>query len=140
MSKLVFYEKPGCDGNQRQTASLCELGYELAVRDLLKETWTPRSLLPYFANMPVVEWFNLSAPMIQSGEIAIDELSEQQALALMILEPVLIRRPLMQLGEIRQAGFEAGPVLDTLGVLLDPEHDLQYCPMTDSLSACEASS
>jgi nitrogenase-associated protein len=137
MSKLVFYEKSGCIGNQRQKALLTELGCELDVRDLLKELWTSQSLRPFFSDRPVVEWFNLSAPMIKSGEIAIDQLSQQQALALMVMEPLLIRRPLLQFADIKQAGFASGPVFDALGVSIDPLEDLQTCPMPDSATACE---
>ena len=136
MTKLVFFEKPGCLGNQRQKALLTELGCELEVRNLLDEPWTPFTLRPFFVELPVVEWFNLSAPRVKSGEIAIDRLSQQQALALMVMEPLLIRRPLLQLHGVKQAGFVSGAVFDVLGLVLDPEVDLQSCPMPDSVTSC----
>ena len=55
---------------------------------------------------------------------------------MMLEEPLLIRRPLMAVGEIRQAGFGAGPVTAKLGVRL-PSEDLQTCPMGDALPQCE---
>lgn len=128
---LIFYEKPGCVGNQRQKALLHGQGYNLEVRNLLSEAWTVGSLRPFFAAKPVREWFNLSAPRVKSGELAIERLSEQEALELMLKEPLLICRPLLQYGNIRQSGFVPGPVLEALSVDLETEtgEDLQTCPM-----------
>jgi hypothetical protein len=59
-------------------------------------------------------------------------------LALMVEDPILIRRPLLEFGELRQSGFEAGSVLTALGVALNPNENLQDCPMQDELSViCE---
>ena len=137
MSPLVFYEKPGCVGNRQQKALLTALGHNLEVRDLLSEIWTPKSLRPYFSEKPVTEWFNLSAPQVKSGELQINGLSEDQALALMIEEPFLICRPLLQYESIRPSGFLTGPVLDALGVDLDPQQDLQSCPKPAGSQLCE---
>ncbi|MCG8023521.1 MAG: nitrogenase-associated protein [Candidatus Thiodiazotropha endolucinida] len=137
MSQLVFYEKPGCVGNHQQKALLNALGHTLEARDLLSEIWTPQSLRPFFTDKPVAEWFNLSAPQVKSGELRIDDLSEDQVLALMIEEPLLICRPLLQFESIRQSGFVPGPVLDALGVDLDPKQDLHSCPKTAGSRVCE---
>ncbi|MEL0583991.1 MAG: hypothetical protein AAES65_03795 [Candidatus Thiodiazotropha sp. (ex. Lucinoma kazani)] len=58
----------------------------------------------------------------------------------MISDPILIRRPLLELGSLKQSGFASGVVLDALGVSLNPLHPLQDCPMQDeSPMICEAS-
>ncbi len=132
MGVLIFYEKPGCVGNLKQQRLLQDLGHRLEVRDLLGEKWTAEALRPFFGNSPVSEWFNMSAPQVKAGRIDIHILGEEQALDLMLAEPLLIRRPLLQFGEVRQAGFLPGPVLDALGVSLDPAQDLQSCPMPES--------
>ena len=137
MGVLVFYGKPGCVGNGMQQSLLRSQGVEVAVRDLLSHPWTAESLRGYFGETPVCEWFNGSAPRVKSGEIAIGNLSEGEALVLMLQEPLLIRRPLLELGELRQAGFSAGPVLDALEVVLDPGERLQDCPLRDALPVCE---
>lgn len=136
MNELVFYEKPGCLGNRQQQALLLSLGHRLEVRDLLSEHWTAERLRPFFSDRPVAEWFNLSAPRIKSGELDIQRLDEPQALALMLEEPLLICRPLLQRGELRQAGFVPGPVLDALGVTLAPGEDLQSCPQDATEPQC----
>jgi nitrogenase-associated protein len=136
MTDLVFYEKPGCAGNQRQKKLLLGLGYRLQVRDLLSEKWTAEGLRTFFGNSPVAQWFNQSAHQVKDGSIDIHAVKEKQALELMLAEPMLIRRPLLQLGEIRQSGFLPGPVLDALGISLDPEKDLQSCPMPEPSAEC----
>jgi nitrogenase-associated protein len=128
MSELVFYEKPGCLGNARQKALLQRRGIWFMARDLSSRAWTVNSLRPFFGDLPVALWFNDSAPPVRSGELPIDRLDEMQALALMLRDPLLIRRPLLRLGRICQAGFGDGPVLAALGVRPDPGAALQACP------------
>jgi nitrogenase-associated protein len=137
MSRVTFYEKPGCVGNHRQKAELRRHGVALEVRDLLTHPWTIESLRPFFGKLPVRDWFNLSAPRIKGGEVAIDECDEATALRLMLDDPLLIRRPLMQREDHYQAGFVDGPVLSALGIRLLPGQDLQTCPMDDAAPACE---
>jgi hypothetical protein len=50
---------------------------------------------------------------------------------------LLIRRPLLQLGSIRQSGFAPGPVFEALGLAFDPRDELETCPMLDRGSVCE---
>lgn len=136
MSSLVFFEKPGCMGNANQKRLLRSEGIELTVRDLLSECWTAETLRPFFEGLAVSDWFNLSSPRIKSGEVRLGEVDESAALALMMQDPLLIRRPLMQFGELRQAGFVRGPVLDALGVFVQGSEDFQSCAMGDESSVC----
>ena len=106
MAKVVFYEKPGCGGNARQKALLVSSGHELDVRNLLAERWTAATLRPFFGAKPVPEWFNASAPRVKSGAIRISDLTPNAALEMMVADPILIRRPLMQIEERRESGFD----------------------------------
>jgi hypothetical protein len=54
-----------------------------------------------------MQWFNRSAPAVKSGEVVPEELDEPTALALMRDNPLLIRRPLLQVGDERRVGFDA---------------------------------
>jgi len=40
MARIIFWEKPGCQGNARQKEILLASGHELEVRDLLAEPRT----------------------------------------------------------------------------------------------------
>jgi nitrogenase-associated protein len=96
MTHLVFYEKPGCGGNAKQRALLEAAGHRLERRNLLTERWTPESLLAFLLPLPVAQWFNRAAPRVKSGELLPEQLDAGTALALLLQEPLLIRRPLMR--------------------------------------------
>lgn len=134
---VIFWEKPGCIGNRQQKLVLRQHGVQLDVRDLLAQRWTAEALRPFFAAKAVAEWFNQSAPDVKSGAIDVFAVTEQQALDLMVSKPLLICRPLMQLGELRQSGFVTGDVLDHLNIQLEADKDLQSCPMADVNEPCE---
>lgn len=118
MAHVLFYEKPGCAGNERQKALLRAAGHELEVRDLLTHPWTAGTLRPFLEGLPVAEWFNRTAPRVKAREVVPEALGEAEAMALLLADPVLIRRPLMQVGRRREAGFLAAVVQDWIG--LDP--------------------
>lgn len=129
MATVIFYEKPGCINNTRQKVLLEEAGHEVVAKNLLTEDWTPAKLLPFFKGWPVSEWFNAAAPRVKSGEIVPTDLDAKQALELMIAEPLLIRRPLMQVGEAYRMGFDMTQVGKWIG--LQPQEkirDLETCP------------
>ncbi len=106
VAHVIFYEKPGCGGNARQKALLVASGHSVEPRNLLKEQWSSAELRLYFGDQPIVQWFNQSSPRIKAREIDPDVLAESTALELMIADPLLIRRPLMRVGERREAGFD----------------------------------
>lgn len=93
MAHIVFYEKPGCGGNAKQRALLEAAGHTLDRRSLLDEPWTRESLLAFLQALPVVQWFNRAAPRVKSGEIIPESLDADAALALLLTEHLLIRRP-----------------------------------------------
>ncbi|QSA99272.1 ArsC/Spx/MgsR family protein [Methylococcus sp. EFPC2] len=106
MATIIFYEKPGCANNARQKRLLLDAGHELIVRNLLDTPWRAEELRAFFGTRPVAEWFNRAAPRVKSGEVVPEALDESAALALMLAEPLLIRRPLLQVGEAREVGFD----------------------------------
>lgn len=116
MAHITFYEKSGCGGNARQKALLRAARHTLEVRDLLHWPWTAESLLAFLEPLPVAEWFNRAAPRIKSGEVVPAKLDADAALALLLAEPLLIRRPLMALGEQRMVGFDADRVHAWVGL------------------------
>jgi len=111
MADVIFYEKPGCGGNARQKALLAASGHRLDVRSLLSEAWTAEELRRYFGARPVAEWFNTASPRVKSGEVDPAACTEAEALRLMLADPLLIRRPLMRVGDRREVGFDQ-PLVD----------------------------
>jgi len=120
MTRLYFWEKPGCAGNAKQKALLRQAGHRLLVRSLLDEPWTAQRLLAFLGDLPVAAWFNGAAPRVKSGEIDPAALDRDTALALLLAEPLLIRRPLMERedGE-RMVGFDSARVAAWIGLADD---------------------
>ena len=130
MAKIIFWEKPGCKGNSRQKQILLASGHELEVRNLLTETWTTETLRLFFGERPTSEWFNPSNPQVKSGELVPAEITAADALAMMVSEPLLIVRPLLQVGQQRLAGFDVQQVHNWIGLALDSigQRDPKNCP------------
>jgi nitrogenase-associated protein len=106
VAHIIFWEKPGCAGNARQRALLLASGHTLNVKNLLIEAWDAERLRSFFGERPVAEWFNRSSPRVKSGEVTPDALNEDEALGLMLADPLLIRRPLLEANGRREAGFD----------------------------------
>ncbi|NNM57769.1 ArsC/Spx/MgsR family protein [Acidocella sp.] len=121
--EIVFYEKPGCAGNARQKAVLRAAGHTVIARSLLAEPWTAERLRAFFGNLPVTHWFNMSAPAVKSGDVSPEALVADDALALILSQPLLIRRPLLQIGERQCTGFVAASLKDRLGLELPEAPD-----------------
>jgi nitrogenase-associated protein len=130
MAHVVFWEKPGCKGNEKQKDILIASGHVLEVRNLLTASWTVEQLQQFFGARPVTEWFNPSNPRVKSGELRPAELTSNEALRMMITEPLLIVRPLMQVGNQRLAGFEVEQVHNWIGLDLASigPRNPQHCP------------
>lgn len=116
MATITFYEKSGCSGNARQKALLESAGHTVVPRDLRQTQWTRKRLLDFLYALPVSEWFNRNAPAVKSGEIVPEELDEATALGLLVNHPLLIRRPLLEVGTERMAGFDVMAVDAWIGL------------------------
>ena len=116
MSAVVFYEKPGCVTNAKQKAMLERRGCRLTVRNLLSEPWNEERLYGFLHQLPVAEWFNPAAPKIKTGEIVPEALDIRSAMMLLLREPILIRRPLLETEHGKTAGFDDAQRLTNLGI------------------------
>ena len=106
MKKLLFYEKTGCKGNARQKVMLEANGYTLEVKSILDEPWDCDQLRPFFGDRPVPEWFNWKAPAVKQGEVDPASFDSESALDIMLREPILIRRPLIEWNDQHMCGFD----------------------------------
>ena len=121
MAEIVFYQKPGCKTNARQKQMLEAAGHAVTAKSLLTEPWTAERLRGFFGSTPVTSWFNPAAPRIKSGEIDPATIDAAAALASMLDDPLLIRRPLVEAQGQRCAGFDREPITSLLGAAADPE-------------------
>lgn len=135
MATVVFYQKPGCRTNARQKQMLEAAGHTVVARNLLAEAWTAERLRHFFGATPVASWFNRAAPPVTSGEINPEKTDATTALALMLHEPLLIRRPLVEVDGERCAGFDREPVTSLLGARED-EGNLESCTRQGGSTPC----
>lgn len=141
MAEVIFYEKPGCISNTRQKNMLQEAGHRVVACNLLTTPWTSSMLRRFFAELPVPEWFNSSAPRIQSGEVVPENLSQTRALTMMLLDPLLIRRPLMQVGDVYRVGFDGDEVNAWIGLEVKDvkqQQDLESCSRSHTETPCSS--
>lgn len=129
MSKVIFFEKPGCVNNTKQKALLDAAGHQVEAHNLLEHPWSTETLRPFFGNRPVTEWFNRAAPRVKSGEIRPETMDEAGALSAMLADPLLIRRPLIQVEGRREVGFDPDIMAQWLDIEPDRKTDLESCPM-----------
>ena len=116
MAIVLFYEKPGCINNTKQKVLLAAAGHTVQAKNLLTEKWTAQRLRAFFGDLPVAEWFNHSAPRVRDGEIWPHRLTGAQAIAMMLEDPLLIRRPLMEVDGQRRVGFDQDEVERWIGL------------------------
>ncbi len=134
---MTFYEKPGCQGNVRQKKMLMEAGITLVVKDMLSEPWEREGLMEFFKEAPVREWFNPFAPQIKSGEVDPASLSEEEALAMMIDAPILIKRPLMRYRDEHFLGFDLEKLKDFFPELAGETKNPGTCSSSDGCDTKE---
>lgn len=136
MAIVHFYEKPGCSSNKRQKQLLLDKGHSVVAYDLLKQPWSDEAekLRSFFGDLPVADWFNGNAPAIKSGEVTPEKLDERQAIALMTADPLLIRRPLLEVDGRRRAGFDPELIEAWLQVKVG-NANMETCPKRHSAPA-----
>ncbi len=138
MARVIFYGKPGCKSTIKQKTLLTAAGHEIVSYSVLTEPWTVERLRSFFGDRPVVEWINRAAPAVKSGEVVPEKLDAQTALILMLRDPLLIRRPLMEVGDRREVGFDVEKVNAWIGLTPVDEslREMSETIMNQDLQGC----
>jgi nitrogenase-associated protein len=134
VTTIIFYQKPGCATNARQKQMLEGAGHTVIARSLLAELWTAEGLRGFFGSTPVKAWFNPASPRVKSGEIAPEKLDAAGAITLMLDDPLLIRRPLVEADGQKCAGFDREPITSLLGDR--PDEDVESCSRPPASTPC----
>lgn len=136
MAVVVFYEKPGCAGNARQKAVLKASGHVVLAKSIIDTRWTRMQLLSFLKTLPVAAWFNRNSPRVKSGEVdpmAFDESDATTVLGLFLNDPLLIRRPLLEVDGVRRAGFDIEAIDAWIGLsaaVLSGGKNIETCSHT----------
>ncbi len=145
MATIVFFEKTGCINNTKQKQILTLAGHQVEAIDLLEYPWTKEKLLAFFEGLPVKDWFNINAPSVQSGKVKPDNYSFNEALEAMLLEPLLIRRPLIMIGDHKIVGFDKEKIREVAGLRQNDNPEMIYllnqnlvdCPQKSKGNSCD---
>lgn len=136
MAKMIFYEKPGCINGGKQKKILEAAGNVLSCVNILEQKWSRARILPYVAGKLPEQMMNYTAPRIKKGEVIPENLSFDEAIELMTEDPILIRRPLIEVDGLFIQGFDdelLGPYLGEW----DGSEDVLTCPNLLSYSCDE---
>lgn len=130
MASVIFYEKPGCINNTRQKKLLRAAGHQVDDRNLLTHDWEPQTLARFLLPENRDSWVNKTHPGIKSGDIKLDMQQIESVLEALCKDPLLIRRPLMEINGLCLQGFDAERVDQLIGLNELPEGDIETCPRT----------
>jgi nitrogenase-associated protein len=142
MASITFFEKTGCQNNRKQKEWLELSGHAIRSVSILDYPWSRDELLSFFHDKPVAECFNPAAPALQSGKIDPAVLSQEEALSMMIDNPILIQRPLMIINGKKFQGFNTAELRSV--ITLEPlpgaesiidslkKTDINTCPHTNN--------
>ena len=132
---FIFYEKTGCSGNAKQKEVLKNHNISFTVKSLLDEKWTFESLNEFFKGLEVKDIFNPFAPQIKDEKINILNIKKDEAINLMIKEPILIKRPLLDINGIKLCGFNIKQINKLLNVNIDTNEKLNTCSSSDKCTS-----
>ena len=79
-------------------ASLLQKGIELRERDFFADQFSEKELRELIGSRPVSDVFSWHSPSFKKLGLSREELGDDSLIALMLEEPRLIRRPLVQVG------------------------------------------
>jgi nitrogenase-associated protein len=130
--KFIFFEKRGCGGNARQKELLKKHNITFEVKDLLNTKWSYDDLVGYFEGLEIVDMFNSFAPQIRDKQIDISKLSFYEAINLMIRNPILIKRPLLDINGVKICGFDIEKINKLLNTNIDTNKKLNTCSSSNS--------
>lgn len=139
MKVVLFFEKPGCTTNAKQKIILKEAGCLVLTRNLLDHKLNEEELFAYLKGRSIAEWFNPNAPALKQGILKPNSLNRQEALKLLIDDPILIRRPLLNIDGNRMCGFDQPLIEEILGTALQ-RNISEVCSASDTTCAAPISS
>lgn len=103
---IYFYEYPELNEFISEKKCIENMGFIINVHDLSKENWSAASLRPYFGNKKIEDWFNVNKICHIRNKVNLDRLSAQEALLMMVIDPSLIKYPLIRVKSFCFSGFD----------------------------------
>jgi arsenate reductase len=97
MSDVTIYHNPSCGTSRNTLALLREKGVDLSVVEYLKAGWTRELLQELFGRMGVTPREALRVKGTKAEELGLTDpsTSDEAIIAAMILDPILVNRPIV---------------------------------------------
>ena len=97
MSDVVIYHNPGCGTSRNTLALLREKGVEPQVVEYLKEGWTRAQLESLLQKMGATAHDILRVRGTRADELGLSDpnASDEALIAAMIIDPILVNRPIV---------------------------------------------
>lgn len=128
---IIFYEKLGCAGNKKQKEILSLNGLAFHTKNILDTPWTKETLVLFFDGLDKSEIINQFAPQIKNKEIDISSYSKDELIDMMCSNPILIKRPLLQIGKHYICGFDIPKINALLDIEICEHISLATCQKSD---------
>jgi len=129
--KVIFYEKPGCEGNKRQEKLLMLNGISFETKSLLDTVWDYASLNSFFTDLQKKDIVNKFAPDIKNGILDINNFSKEELVELMCEKPILIKRPLLEIGDRKICGFDIEKINQLFSSNICKDISISTCQSSD---------
>lgn len=125
--KIIFYEKPGCSGNKKQKELLEQNKISFDTKSILDTPWDITTLNQFFQGLEKEQIINQFAPQIKNNEIDIKKLTKGQLISMMIEQPILIKRPLLEIGNHKICGFDIDKINKLLKASISSSNEISTC-------------
>jgi len=132
LKHVIFYEKTGCSGTKRQKELLQQHGISLEVRSLLDTPWNAPTLKAFFEGLTPSEMLNPFAPQLKDGSFSLAGYTKESLIEKMVQEPLLIRRPLLQIGDVKLCGFDIAKLNSLLNIKMPTPSNINACLSSDA--------
>lgn len=129
--KVIFYEKTGCNGNYRQKELLKSYGISFETRSILDIKWDKSTLEAFFEGLSTKEMINPFAPQLKNDSFDLNSYTKEELIERMIKEPILIKRPLLEVGEVKLCGFDIETLNSLLNIKMPIPKDINACLSSD---------
>ena len=96
-------------------AELSQKGVELDERDFFQDGFSEEELRALIGDRPVSGYFSYNSPSFRKMGLDRDQLSNDQLLKMMVEEPRLVRRPLIQIGDDLVVGTDKKAMSQVFG-------------------------
>jgi Spx/MgsR family transcriptional regulator len=98
LKRVTLYMKPGCTACIKAKQFLSQQGVPYTERDMFRHPLNEMELRVLATQRPIREMFSFRSPSVKALGLDAQELTDDELLAQMLLEPRLIRRPLLSAG------------------------------------------